>query len=154
MAGHPAGPLDDVDQRIVALLSADGRLSVNELARQANVSRATAYARLDRLRRDGVITAFRAVVDPNAVGLGIAALIFIDVEQNTWVEARERLRSIAGVEYLALTSGVHDIVLLVRAPDIETLRDVVLVRLHGMREVRSTQTMFILEEERLDPPLP
>jgi DNA-binding Lrp family transcriptional regulator len=154
MAGHPAPPLDDVDRRLVRLLTVDGRLSVNELARQANVSRATAYARLDRLRRDGVITAFRAVVDPIAAGLGIAALIFVDVEQNTWVEARERLRTIAGVEYLALTSGVHDIVLLVRAPDIETLRDVVLVRLHGMKEVRSTQTMFILEEERLDPPLP
>ncbi|MBI2708450.1 MAG: hypothetical protein HYX34_01955 [Actinobacteria bacterium] len=41
-----------------------------------------------------------------------------------------------------------------RLVTIETLRDVVLVRLHGMPEVRSTQTMFVLEEHRLDPALP
>ncbi len=156
MAGQVAErrrPLDEVDRRIVDLLVADGRLSVNELARRANVSRATAYARFDRLQADGVITGFRAVVDPVALGRSIAALVFVDVEQNSWQEAQDRLLGLPGIEYLALTSGGHDIVLLVRAPDIETLRDVVLVKLHGMREVRSTQTMFILDEHR-DLPAP
>ena len=57
-------PLDDVDRRIVAALVEDGRLSVNGLAGQVGVSRATAYARLDRLRSEGVITGFTATVDP------------------------------------------------------------------------------------------
>jgi DNA-binding Lrp family transcriptional regulator len=45
-----------------------------------------------------------------------------------------------------LTAGGFDFVLLVRAPDVETLRDVVLERLAGLPGVRSTQTMFILDE--------
>src|SRR5690242_15448223 len=58
-----AAVLDDIDRRIVAALVDDGRISINELAARVNVSRATAYARFERLRSAGVITGFRAEVD-------------------------------------------------------------------------------------------
>jgi DNA-binding Lrp family transcriptional regulator len=50
------------------------------------------------------------------------------------------------VEYGAITTGPHDLVLLVRVPDVETLRDVLLERLQALPDVRATQTMFVLEE--------
>jgi DNA-binding Lrp family transcriptional regulator len=146
MAGRSGTSLDGVDRRMIDLLVADGRLSVNELAKRAGVSRATAYARYDRLVADGVITGFRAKVDPHALGLGIAALIFVNVQQGSWQTAQRRMLDLPGLEWLALTSGGFDIVLLVRFADVETLRDVVLVHLHGMKEVRSTQTVFLLDE--------
>jgi DNA-binding Lrp family transcriptional regulator len=52
--------LDDVDRRMLGILVDEGRMSVNELAARVNVSRATAYSRFERLRRDGVITGVRA----------------------------------------------------------------------------------------------
>lgn len=137
---------DDVDRRILAELQADGRLSVNELAARVNVARATAYQRLQRLEVDGVITRYTAVVDPGRVGLGIAALILVNVAQGDWRDARERLLGLPGVQYLAVTTGGFDFVVLVRVPDVETLRDVVLMKLHGMPEVHSTQTVFVLED--------
>ena len=60
---------------MLALLLDNGRLSINELAAKANVSRATAYNRFDRLRANGVVTGFTAVVDPDQVGLDVAALV-------------------------------------------------------------------------------
>src|SRR5262245_3439635 len=146
--------LDDVDRGIVAALVDDGRLSVNELAHRVGVSRATAYARLDRLRADGVITGFTATVDPARAGLGVAALILVNVEQNEWRSARDELMHLPGVEYLAFTSGGFDMVALVRVPSIEALRDVVLDRLHGATHVRSTQTVFVLDEQRRAVPVP
>jgi len=148
---HP--PLDDIDRRLVTLLQDDARLAVNELARRAGIGRATAYARLDGLRSRGVITGFRAEVDPAAAGNGLAAYVFVDVEQQRWTQARAALVELPGLVHLSLTSGTHDAVLLVRCPDIDTLRDVVLVRLHEIPEVRSAQTLFVLDEVRL-PPLP
>ncbi|QYG93793.1 Lrp/AsnC family transcriptional regulator [Iamia sp. SCSIO 61187] len=151
---HVTGqPLDDIDRRIVTLLQDDGRMAVNELARRAGIGRATAYARLEGLRARGVITGFRAEVDPAAAGNGLAAYVFVDVEQQRWTQARAALVELPGLVHLSLTSGAHDAVLLVRCPDIDTLRDVVLVRLHEIPEVRSAQTLFVLDEERL-PPLP
>ena len=71
-------PLDAVDRRLLAELQVDGRLSVNELAARAQVARATAYQRLQRLEDDGVILRYTAVVDPGRVGLSIAALILVN----------------------------------------------------------------------------
>jgi DNA-binding Lrp family transcriptional regulator len=154
-ASAPASaPLDDVDRRIVAALVDDGRLSVNELATRVGVSRATAYTRLDRLRETGVITGFTATVDPAKVGLGVAALILVNVEQNEWRAARDELLQLPGVEYLAFTSGGFDMVVLVRVPSIEALRDVVLDHLHGATHVRSTQTVFVLDEQRRQVAMP
>ena len=140
--------LDPVDHSILAELQRDGRVSISELAARVHVSRATADARLARLRDDGVIRSVRAEVDPEKIGLGLGAIILGDVEQASWRRVRERLLGLPGVEFLALTSGGHDFVLFVRAPDLAALRDLVLLELHDMPEVRTTQTMVVLDEVR------
>jgi DNA-binding Lrp family transcriptional regulator len=145
-------PLDELDRSLIRLLVADGRLSMNELAKQAGVARATAYSRVERLRREGVITGFTATVDPARVGVGVTALILLNVRQGDWRVALERLLAVPGVTYLAMTSGAFDMVMVVRAPDVQHLRDVVLGELHGVPHVRSTQTVFVLEEHGPRPP--
>ena len=140
--------LDDVDRRMLSILVDEGRASVNEVASRAGISRATAYTRYDRLMADGVIRGFRADIDPHAIGLDIAAMVMINVEQGSWPTTRDKVSRLPGVEYVAVTSGEFDFVLLVRVPDIAALRDVVLYRLQGMPEVRSTHTVFVLDEER------
>src|SRR5665811_1296003 len=69
--------VDDVDRAILRELTAEGRLSINELAGRVNVSRATAYKRVARLEEDGVITGYMALVDPHAAGRNLAALLLI-----------------------------------------------------------------------------
>jgi DNA-binding Lrp family transcriptional regulator len=133
---------------MLEILVDNGRLPVSELATRAGVSRATAYARYDRLVADGVISRFHADVDPHAIGLDVAAMILVNVEQGSWPMTRDRVSRLPGVEYVAMTSGEFDFVLLVRVSDIAALRDVVLYRLQGMPEVRATRTIFVLDEER------
>jgi DNA-binding Lrp family transcriptional regulator len=139
--------VDDVDRRLIDLLRADGRLSMAELARQANVSRANAYQRVGRLQERGVIRGFTARVDAEALGLGVAALVMVDTDQHRWRDLRTQLLELPGVEHLALTTGEFDLVLRVRVADVHALRDVVLERLQSMEGVRSTRTVFILEED-------
>ena len=80
-AGRRSGPLDAVDLTIVGLLERDGRMSVRELAEQAHVSRANAYARLHRMEREGVIAGYAARVDPRAKGLATSAVITLQMEE-------------------------------------------------------------------------
>ncbi len=149
--GAPSRPLDAIDRTLIRLLTADGRMSVNELANRANISRASAYSRLERLRTSGVIEGFSAVVNPSKVGLEIAALIFVNAEQHGWKALQHKLLDLPGLEHLAVTTGNFDFCLLVRVADMQTLRDVVLERLQAMPEVRSTQTAFVLDEHRPSP---
>ena len=138
--------LDEVDRQVVEALRADGRQSVNELAARTNVSRATAYQRLARLREAGVIRRFTVELDPRKVGLPIAALVLVSVAQHSWRGVGERLRRLPGVEWLALSTGSSDYVLLVRAPDVDHLRDVILDGLQAIPEIQSTQTLLLLDE--------
>jgi DNA-binding Lrp family transcriptional regulator len=142
--------LGDIDRAIVGLLRGDGRMSVNEVASHVHVSRATAYARLERLRGSGVITGFSAEVDAAKIGLPVTALILVNLEQRNWPSVHDAIGAIPGVEWSAFTSGTFDMALLVRMKDVQALRDVVLVQLHGLKFVKSSQTVFLLDEERWD----
>jgi Lrp/AsnC family transcriptional regulator, leucine-responsive regulatory protein len=138
--------LDSVDRRLLELLAEDGRLSVAAVAEKAGISRAAAYTRLDSLRDNGIIEGFSVRVNPARVGLGVTALVLIAGRQPAWRSLRRRLVSMPEVEYCAFTTGEYDALLLVRVPDVETLRDVVLERLQASEEIRATQTIFVLEE--------
>jgi len=138
--------LDEVDRRMLAVLQADSRVSVNALAQQVNVARATAYQRLARLRETGVIRRFTVDLDQHKIGLPIAALVMVRIEQHSWREIADRLWQLPGVEWIAFTTGEFDFVVLVRASDVDHLRDVVLMGFQSMPEIRSTQTLFLLDE--------
>src|SRR5690242_17609150 len=96
--------LDAADRRILELLGQDGRMSIAMLAERAHVSRAGAYARLERLRNEGVIEGFAPRVNAARIGLGITAIVLISDRQPSWRNLRERLAQMPGVEYCALTT--------------------------------------------------
>ncbi|WP_433121648.1 Lrp/AsnC family transcriptional regulator [Micromonospora sp. CA-246542] len=145
-AGRSARALDEVDRRIVDELVRDGRTSVRTLAERIHISRTNAYARVERLVRDGVITGFRAQVAPEAAGLGTSAYMALTIEQNTWREVSAELAQVRYVEHVALLSGEHDVLALVRAPDNAALRDVVLDRVQRISGVLSTRSWLVFEE--------
>src|SRR5579863_2250553 len=138
--------MDDLDRQIVAGLRANGRLSVRALASELHISRANAYARVDRLERSGVITGYSATIDPEKYGYGLSAYVFVNITQQSWKKVRNQVLSIPEVDHGALVSGEHDLMLLVRTRDAAALRDLVLTRLQGMPEVNSTQTVLIFDE--------
>lgn len=154
MDSQPA--LDAIDRHLLEVLAADGRCSVNDLATRVGVGRATAYQRLARLRQRGVIRGFTVRVDPRAVGLGISALLLINVEQRAWHELRPEIAALPGAEWIGATAGEFDFAVLVRTPDVQTLRDVVLERLQAIAGVRASETVLLLDDHWIHPtdPLP
>jgi Lrp/AsnC family leucine-responsive transcriptional regulator len=69
------GALDAVNLRLLTELQADARVSQAELGRRVGLSAPAVAERLARLERDGTITAYRADVDPRALGYPLAAII-------------------------------------------------------------------------------
>lgn len=145
-SGRSVRALDEVDRRILDELVRDGRTSVRTLAERIHISRTNAYARVERLLRDGVITGFHAQVAPEAAGLGTSAYMALTIEQNTWREVSAELARVRYVEHVALLSGEHDVLALVRAPDNAALRDVVLDRVQRIAGVLSTRSWLVFEE--------
>jgi Lrp/AsnC family transcriptional regulator, leucine-responsive regulatory protein len=67
--------LDTINRRLLQELQADARLSMAELGRRINLSPPAVAERVQRLERAGVITGYRAEVDPKALGFPIAAVV-------------------------------------------------------------------------------
>jgi Lrp/AsnC family transcriptional regulator, leucine-responsive regulatory protein len=67
--------LDETDRRILEELEADGRLTMAELGRRVTLSPPAVAERVQRLERSGVITGYKAVIDPKAIGYPLAAVV-------------------------------------------------------------------------------
>lgn len=148
MSNLPA-PIDDVDRDMLRILREDGRISITRLAEQVHVSRASAYARLDRLQRDGVIRGFSAIVDSARLGLGVTAVVSLSAGRSgrfRWREFRKRLAEMPEVESAYLVTGDADIVVVIRTDDHEGLRSLLLEKLQGLPHVTNTTTLLVLDE--------
>lgn len=143
---HDSASIDDVDRRLIAALADDARASVTDIAGALNISRATAYSRLERLRTAGVIRGFSAVVDHERMGLGVTALILVTGSQREWQANERAIRELPEVEYAWFVAGSADIVLLVRVADSHQLRELILARLQRLPGITATQTLFVIEE--------
>ena len=75
MTTETSASFDALDHEILTIVQAEGRLGVTEIGRRINLSQPAASARLKRLEQAGVITGYRAVVDPSRLGLSIHAVL-------------------------------------------------------------------------------
>lgn len=143
--------LDSTDERILQLLSSNARASIRTIAELTHVSRANAYARIQRLQERGVIRRFTVDIDPVARGLLTAAYVTMNVRQTDWKATRDELLKIPGVVHFALVGGEVDVILLVRARDNADLRHIVLEQLQVIPGVRNTRTLLIFDEPATEP---
>ncbi|MFB1048835.1 Lrp/AsnC family transcriptional regulator [Streptomyces chrestomyceticus] len=146
---RPARPLDTIDRAILSMLQADGRASIRSVAERVHVSRANAYARINRLIDDGVIRGFSARIDQERAGQGASAYVTLKIVQNSWRTVRAQLTELPGAAHIALVSGDFDVLLLVHTKDNQELRELVLTRIQSIPEVLSTRTLLVFEETDL-----
>jgi len=104
-----ARSVDDLDKKLVALLSEDGRLTVADVARRADVSRPTAAARLRSLLADGVIRV-AALVDPFSVADMTVALVGLTLDKYLLEEKIEQISALDEVNWAAVVTGRYDII--------------------------------------------
>ena len=145
-SGRSAAPVDEIGYRILEVLRDNGRISIAALADKVGISRASAYARVEALVSDGVITGFSARVDQAKAGLSIGALVFVTVLPQAWASFRERVLEMPDVEWCAITTGEHDAMLLIRAVDVSGVHEFSTGVIAQLPEVRTVVSVVVLDE--------
>jgi DNA-binding Lrp family transcriptional regulator len=105
---HRAASLDAVDERLVAALAQDGRLTWRELGQRAGVASATASRRVEALMRRGPLR-MRTVIEPALVGRPIVALVWLRVLPSRLEVAGRTLAQHPDVLSVAATTGQHNL---------------------------------------------
>ena len=88
--------LDAVNRRLLAELSAEPRLSMAALARKVGMSAPAVTERVQRLERDGIITGYRMIIDPAAIGLPVTSYVRIRPGSGAVAQAGRPGRGSAG----------------------------------------------------------
>ena len=136
--------LDDVDQRIIALLQEDARASYAEIGAVVSLSAPAVKRRVDRLRSAGVIRGYTAVIDPGAVGWTTEAFVELFCTGRTSPQqlraAAKRHPAVVGAYTI---SGEADALVHLRAVDMAELEQA-LENLRAEPFVTSTRSMIVL----------
>ncbi|MEH6568943.1 MAG: Lrp/AsnC family transcriptional regulator [Halioglobus sp.] len=127
--------LDEVDNAIIELLRADGRLPYRAIARELGLTETTVRARVKRLEESNTMRVV-AVTDIEAAGYEMLLAIGVQVENRSPVEVARDLAKIPEVFSVNVVVGTHDIEILVVAEDQEALAALLSVRLANMPGVR------------------
>lgn len=135
---------DPVDRRLAAALVADGRSTLKTLAQLTGLSVSAVQARVRRLESDGVIRGYAADLDPEALGLPLAALIAITpLDPAQPDDAPDRLAGLSEIEACHSVAGDDAYMLLVRVATPSKLEE--LIREIRRRANVSTRTTVVLQ---------
>ena len=154
-----AGTLDRIDRRLLRLLAKDARSSNKELAAAVGLAPSSCHARVRRLEREGHLRGYHASVDPEALGLRIRAMIFVQVARHTkemldafWNYVRAQ-PEVVDTFYVA---GSHDVLIHVAVRDVEHLRELVNERISSHEAIGHLETSLIFEHahEPVPPEIP
>lgn len=145
--------LDRFDQAILGILSGEGRLSVTDLARRIGLSKSPTQARLRRLEAQGVITGYRALIDPIRTGRDHVA--FVEVKLSDTREAALRafnagVVKIAEVEQCHMIAGAFDYLLKVRTRSMRDYRRVLGERISALPHVAHSSTYVAMQAVKED----
>lgn len=112
---------NDKDEELIALLRANARTPVSELARRLGVSRTTAQARLEKLERNGTIEGYSLRLSERYRREQIRALVMIKSPPADRARIEEFLRTRSELRALYSISGVFDFAAVVSAKSVEDL---------------------------------
>ena len=139
--------MDEIDQKLIALLRQNARLNVADLAHKLGVSRGTVTNRMHRLEDEQVIVGYTVKLRPDAEPEGIRAWMGVLVEGNQTRRVIASLLGEPGVVALHDTNGRWDLLAELEAPNLAALSEM-LERIRLVGGIRSTETSLHLKSYR------
>lgn len=140
--------LDTFDLKIIEAVAENGRISVTDLAARIGLSKTPCNARLKRLMDDGYILGFRAVINPQKLGLDHVAFAEVklsDTREKALTEFNQAVRRIKEVEECHMIAGRFDYLLKVRTQNIRRYREVLGEKISSLPHVASTSTSVAMQ---------
>ncbi|MGH1424336.1 MAG: Lrp/AsnC family transcriptional regulator [Pseudooceanicola sp.] len=148
--------LDDLDRRLLRLISADANASAGDLGRRVGLSQPAAWRRIKRLEESGVIAGRRIDFDLAKLGFGVTVFLGVKIATRGRVSVEDFERAVTAIPEVQTVEhilGLYDYRLRVTARDIADFERVLRRRIMVLPGVASVDANVLLSEERLAGPL-
>ena len=140
--------LDQIDQKILSALLQDGRMTITDLSSKVGLSKTPCQIRLKNLIDQGYIRGFRAILNPQKLGLDHIAFVEVrlsDTREKALAAFNAAVTKLNEVEECHMIAGSYDYLLKVRTSDIKSYRMVLGEKISSLPNVASTSTFVVME---------
>lgn len=114
--------IDEKDNVIVNLLLEDGRVSYSDIAERVGLTRTAVKNRVKSLESRGIITGYRAIVDPLESPEMMTFVVNIETIADTFETAKERFAAADETVTIVQTTGNCHLLAICVAPDVKTMK--------------------------------
>lgn len=139
--------IDNLDKKILSILSKNARIPFKDVAAECGVSRAAIHQRVQRLIDNGVILGSRFDINPKTLGYSTCTYVGLNLERGSmYKDVVKRLVNIPEIVECHFTTGPYTMLIKAYARDNEELMDLLNNKLQTIPGVVSTETLISLEQ--------
>jgi Lrp/AsnC family leucine-responsive transcriptional regulator len=145
----PPRPLDRTDRLILNVLQAHGRIANVALARRVNLTPTPCLERVRRLEREGFISGYTAVLNPQMVGAGLLVFVEISLLRNSrdaFRDFRRQASQLKGILECHLVSGNFDYLIKARVRDMQEYQALLSEQILALPGVSNSRSYVVIEE--------
>jgi len=146
--------LDPGDIKVLRMIQENCRLTAREISDRTNLPVTTVFAKIKRIERLGLVRGYHAILDARELGVGTTAFVlasFAYKSEDRVVSQRKVAKEIASfpeVQEVHIISGEWDILIKVKAKDIDSVGKYVVDKLRLVKGVERTLTCLVFESEK------
>jgi Lrp/AsnC family transcriptional regulator for asnA, asnC and gidA len=141
--------LDDIDRSIIQILQEDGRVPFLTIANQLGVAEGTIRRRVARMMDENILQIV-GITDPQKVGMHTVALVGLSVERRRIEDTIVRLKDMPEVRYVAVATGMYDIIIEIVVPSNDALLEFLIGKLNEIPWIVDTGTSLVLKIAKQD----
>lgn len=141
----PPDLLDDINLRIIDMLTQDASRPFVEIAKELGISDATVHMRVRRLAASGIIRRFTIATDSKLLGYDHLAFMGINMKEGAADEVTSQLSQYDEILEIHEMHGRFDLLLKVRARNLEEMRDIVVNKIRRLPQITDAELMTVLK---------
>ncbi len=139
--------IDNIDLKILALLSEDAKIPYTEIAKKVYVSGGTVHVRMRKMEEMGIVRGTTLNMDYSKLGYDITAFLGIYLEKSSlYNPVVEDLKKVPEVVKIHYTTGNYSIFIKIHCRDTKHLREVLHDKIQKIDGIVRTETLISLEE--------
>ncbi len=139
--------IDNVDLKILALLTEDAKMPYTEVAKRVFVSGGTVHVRMRKLEELGIVQGTTLKMDYSKMGYDITAFLGIYLEKSSlYDQVIKKLYNIPEIVKIHYTTGNYNIFIKIHCRDTNHLKDVLHDKIQKVEGIERTETIISLEE--------
>mgnify|MGYP003589471240 CR=1 FL=1 len=148
---------DEIDMQILRELQENGRMTNVELADRVGLTAPPCLRRVRSLEEAGIIRAYHADLDPNALGYSITVFAMVSLKSQAEADLRgfeDHIATLPEVRECYMLNGEIDFILKVVARDLQSFQQFLTSKLTSAPNVNSVKTSLTIRTSKQLPGIP